>query len=82
MANYCIIETEDGWTVVEHAEADTAEQTAHRLGGAVIDPGPYETYEDAREALEALRSELDETEEETSDVPGPQVAEGRSEWDD
>lgn len=26
---YCIIETQDGWTVVEHPEDATAEEAAH-----------------------------------------------------
>jgi hypothetical protein len=59
MAMYCIIETEDGWTIAEHPPAGTAEEAAHRLGGTVIDPGPYDSYEDACEALEALQEELD-----------------------
>lgn len=80
MPQYCIIETEDGWTIVEHAEGMTAEETAHRKGGLVIDPGPFDSYEDATDALEALQGELDEDME--SDVPGSQVLDGRYETND
>jgi hypothetical protein len=80
MTMYCIIETEDGWTVAEHPQAGTAEEAAHRLGGTVIDPGPYDSYEDAIEALEALQGELDESD--GSDVPGTQALEGRYETED
>lgn len=80
MAAYCIIETDDGWTVVEHPENMTAEETAHRRGGVVIDPGPYESYEDACDALVGLQEELDE--EDPGDVPGTQAMEGRYETGD
>lgn len=80
MPMYCIIETDDGWTVAEHPQDGTAEEAAHRLGGTVIDPGPYDSYEDACDALEALQGELDESE--PSDVPGTQSLEGRYETED
>lgn len=80
MVKYCIVEIEDGWTVVERPEDGTAEQAAHHFGGIVIDPGPYESYEDACDALDALQSELDETDAQASDIPGTQAAEDRSEW--
>lgn len=81
MPQYCIIEIEDGWKVVEHPEGTTAEKTAHLEGGIVIDPGPYESYEDALEAVEALQGELQEGDD-TSDVPGTQALEGRYETGD
>lgn len=80
MPQYCIIETEDGWTIVEHESGTTAEETAHRTGGTVIDPGPYDSYEDACDALEALQGELQE--DDASDVPGSGVTEGRYEFGD
>lgn len=79
MPGYCIIETEDGWTVVEHPDSMTAEEAAHRHGGIVLDPGPYQNYEDAQDALVSLQEEL---EDETGDVPGTQALEGRYETDD
>lgn len=81
MPMYCIIETENGWTVVEHPPQGTAEEAALRVGGTVIDPGPYESYEDACDALEALQGELDEGEAGASDVPGSQALDGRYETD-
>ncbi len=80
MPLYCIIETDDGYTVVEHPEGETAEQTALRTGGVVVDPGPYESYEEACEALDALQAELDD--EDPSDLPSTQAWEGRYETDD
>lgn len=77
MPMYCIIETDDGWTVVEHPQHGTAEEAARRYGGVVIDPGPFDSYEDACDALEALKGELDEND--VSDVPGTQPPEGRFE---
>lgn len=58
----------------------TAEETAHRQGGVVIDPGPFESYEAACNALEALQIELEE--DDSSDVPGTQALEGRYETRD
>lgn len=81
MPQYCILEFEDGWKVVEHPEGMTAEKTAHQKGGTVIDPGPYESYEDACDAMEALQGELQE-DDESSDVPGSQALEGRYETGD
>lgn len=80
MAAYCIIETEAGWTVVEHPEGTTAEQTAHRHGGVVIDPGPFPSYEEACDALICLQEELDV--DDASEVPGTQALEGRYETGD
>ncbi len=77
---YGIIETENGLTVVEHPEGMTAGETAKRQGAIVIDPGPYDTYEDACDALIGLQEELED--EESSDVPGTQAMEGRYETGD
>jgi hypothetical protein len=75
---YCIIETESGWIVVERGEGVTAEQAAVLHGGTVIDPGPYSDYQEACEAMEALSLELDE-EDDSSDISANQALEGRSE---
>lgn len=77
MTRYCIIETDDGLTVVDHPDGMTAEQTAHHRGGVVIDPGPFDSYEEACDALTSLQEELDD--EDSSDVPGTQAMEGRYE---
>lgn len=80
MAAYCIIETDDGWTIVEHPAEITAEEAAHRQGGIVVDPGPFDSYEDACDALTGLQEELDD--DESADVPGTQALESRYETDD
>ena len=77
MTLYCIIEDEKGWKVVEHTDGQTAEETAHRVGGQLVDSGPYHSWEEATEAMEALQFELDEASE--TDTPGTQALEGRSE---
>jgi hypothetical protein len=56
-----LIETEEGLTVAEIIPGITPEEAASRRGGVLIDPGPYDTYEDANDALMALK--LDEEEE-------------------
>jgi hypothetical protein len=73
---YCIVETENGWTIAEMPGECTAEEAAGQLGGAVIDPGPYDTFEEASDALVSLEGELAE-ENGTSDVPGTRAIESR-----
>jgi hypothetical protein len=80
MTQYCIIEDENGWRVIDHPDGETAEETAHRLGGRVVDSGPYHSWEDATDAMEALQLELDE--ESGTETPGTQALEGRSETGD
>lgn len=72
---FCIIETEDGWSIVDHADNVSAEVAAEQRGGTVIDPGPYPTWQEADDALTALQQELDD--ETPSDVPGSRVMESR-----
>jgi len=81
MPQYCILEIDDGWTIVEHGDSETAAEAAHRHGGVVIDPGPFDNYADASDALEALQMELND-EDDSSDLPGTQALEGRYETDD
>ena len=73
---YFIIETEDGWTIAEMPANSTAEEVAGQLGATVIDPGPYDSYEDASDALVSLQEELAENGG-TSDVPGTRAIESR-----
>ena len=79
MPAYCIVETDNGWTIAELRTGETAIQTAERLGAVLIDAGPYTDYEDAQEALTALESELDD--DDTTDLPGNQPLEDRYELD-
>ncbi len=57
MPKYAIIETESGLTVVPILPGRTPEEMAIQLGGIVVDPGPYPTYEEAYDALLAIRAE-------------------------
>ena len=75
---YCIIETEDGWAITEIPTDCTAEGVAGTLGAAIIDPGPYDSYEAASDVLVSLQSELAE-DGATSDVPGTPAIESREE---
>jgi hypothetical protein len=79
MPDYCIVETEDGWTIAERRDDENAIQTAERLGAVLIDAGPYQDYAEAQEAMIALQVELDD--DETSDLPGNQPLEDRYDVD-
>jgi hypothetical protein len=74
---YCIVETDDGWTIAEISPERTAAETAGPLGAAVIDPGPYDSYEEANDALVSMQGELAEGG--TSDTPGTRAIESRDE---
>jgi hypothetical protein len=60
MLQYELIETSAGLTVAEITPGLSPEEAASRRQGLLIDPGPYDTYEDANEALMTLK--LDEEE--------------------
>jgi len=51
---YAIIETNNGLTVVELSTGVTPEQAAIKVGGVVIDEGPYTSFEEAYDALMTL----------------------------
>lgn len=76
---YCILETEDGWAITEVPENLSAAEVAAESGAAVIDPGPYDNYEEANDALVSLQGELGENG--TSDLPGTRALESREEED-
>lgn len=75
---YCILETDDGWTIADMPPEGTAQELAGELGATVIDPGPYDSYDDADDALVSLQEELAE-EGGTSDTPGSRALESRDE---
>ncbi|MEX0703505.1 MAG: hypothetical protein WD069_15530 [Planctomycetales bacterium] len=77
MTNFCIIETDDGWIVIDHPASMTAEEAAERHGGVLIDAGPYDDYDQAYDAL--LAAELELQDDDSGDVPGTRVLEDRSE---
>jgi hypothetical protein len=60
MHQFHLIETEDGLTVAEILPGLSSVEAAQRRQGILIDPGPYESYEDAYDAMMALK--LDEEE--------------------
>jgi hypothetical protein len=51
MLGYAIIETDDGLTVAEVPELSSPEETAARHGALLVDPGPYDSYQDALDAM-------------------------------
>jgi hypothetical protein len=65
MLRYELIETNEGMTVIEIPTGLSADQAALQQGGLVVDPGPFTNYEDAYEALMALK--LDDGEEDGLD---------------
>jgi hypothetical protein len=65
MLRYELVETNEGMTVIEIPDGATAEEAARQQDGLIVDPGPFTSYEDAYEALMALK--LDENEDEELD---------------
>ena len=59
MNNFAIIEVPDGLIVIEVALGQSPEDAAISEGGSLVDPGPYDSYEDANDALDQLE-EADE----------------------
>jgi hypothetical protein len=62
MANFAIIEVDDGLTVAELDPQATPEESATRQGGVLVDPGPYKSYDDAYDAILALKEEEEDDE--------------------
>ena len=60
MASFAIIEVADGLTIVEVAAGQSPEEAALNEGGALIDPGPFHSYEEANDALDQLEQEGEE----------------------
>ncbi|MBW3543631.1 MAG: hypothetical protein KY476_25555 [Planctomycetes bacterium] len=61
MAQFCIIENDDGLALADCSEVSALE-AASRAGGRLVDAGPYRSYDDAWDALLALQRDLDEEE--------------------
>lgn len=60
---FVIIETEDGLTIERQPPGWTAEDVAANRIGVVVDGGPYDTYDDANDALLAIQQDdFDESE--------------------
>jgi hypothetical protein len=60
MISFAIIELDDGLTVVEVPRGQNPENVAASLGGILVDPGPYSSYEEACDVLDDLQYEDDE----------------------
>lgn len=57
MISFAIIEVADGLTIVEVMPEQSPEDAALAGGGVLIDPGPYDSYEEATDALDQLEQE-------------------------
>lgn len=62
MPQYAIIETDDGLTIAEIAQQDNAEETAASHGALLVDPGPYDCYDDAMDAMMLLPEQTEDEE--------------------
>jgi hypothetical protein len=60
MATYIIIELADGLTPVELPPDQLPDEVAIALGGTLIDEGPFNTLEEATDAIDNLEAEPDE----------------------
>lgn len=60
MNRYQIIENDEGLAVAELEPGVLPEVSAERRGGVVVDPGPYDSYEDAYDAMLTLEDEEEE----------------------
>lgn len=79
MRHYCIIETDDGYTIVERGTEEDPVTVAEAHEGVLVDPGPYAAYDDALDAVISLQEEL--ADESASDVPAERPLEERYEID-
>jgi hypothetical protein len=60
MTRFAVIETDSGIAVTAIPAGATVEEVAARSGGFVVDPGPFESYEDAYDAMLAIPDEEEE----------------------
>ena len=49
---FAIAEIDDGYTIIEYGESESAEETALANGGTLVDPRPFQSYEEACNALD------------------------------
>ncbi len=57
MQSFIVVETDDGLMVAEVAGGSSPEAEAEKLGGVLVDPTLYATYEDAYDALLIIDAE-------------------------
>ena len=60
MASFAVIEVDDGLTIVEVLPGESAVDAAVKGGGILVDPGPYQSYEEASSALDRLEEGEDD----------------------
>ena len=60
MPTFAIIEVEDGLMIVEVLPGQLPEEAALSEGGQLVDPGPYDSYENAVDALDQLQEAEEE----------------------
>lgn len=60
MPSYIIVELDDGLAVVELPPGTAAEEAAAAEGGVLIDAGPFDTAEEANDAIDNLEAEEDD----------------------
>lgn len=60
---FAIAEVDDGYTVIEYGEDESAEEKAIANGGTLVDPGPFQSYEEACEALDEFEYDDDRDDE-------------------
>ena len=60
MSEYIVVENDDGLLVVGVAENQTKEQAALANGGVIIDEGPYDTYDEAYDAMQLIPEQIDD----------------------
>ena len=56
MTSLAIIETDDGFQVIEVMPDQSPEDAAVAEGGELVDPGPFESFDEAVEALDQLET--------------------------
>jgi hypothetical protein len=54
---FAIIEVDDGLTIVQVMLGQSPEDAALAEGGVLVDPGPYDSFEEANDALDLLEVE-------------------------
>jgi hypothetical protein len=57
---FVIIENDAGLMVTIRSPNQTPEEVALANGGVVVDPGPFETYEDAYDAMQLIPDPRDD----------------------
>jgi hypothetical protein len=60
MTQYEIVETYEGLEVAEIPTGMTPGEAARRCRGSVIDPGPYESFDEAYDVMMSLKLGEDE----------------------